>query len=187
MSQSIVTRAAVFAAAAHDGASRKGTTLPYIVHPMEAAAIVAGITADEEVIAAALLHDVLEDTSVTEEELQREFGERVTRMVKAESENKREGLPAESTWRLRKEESIAHLQSAPVEMKMIALGDKLSNMRSMQRDHAALGEALWQRFNQKDKAQHGWYYRSMCGALSELSHTHAWQELDRLVTEVFGV
>ena len=185
MVQSVVTRAAKFAADAHEGSFRKGSSLPYIVHPMEAAAIVAGLTSDEEVIAAALLHDVIEDTPFTAEDICKDFGERVAELVKGESENKREELPAELTWRIRKEENIAHLCTSCIEMKMIALGDKLSNIRSMQRDYASLGEELWQRFNQKDKAQHGWYYRSMCDAVSELSHTEAWKELDRLIKEIF--
>lgn len=185
MSQSIVTRATKFAADAHDGMLRKGSSLPYIVHPMEAAAIVSGLTDDAEIIAAAILHDVVEDTSVTAEDICEEFGERVAELVKGESENKREGLPAELTWRIRKEEHIAHLTESCIEMKMIALGDKLSNIRSLKRDYAILGEELWQRFNQKDKAQHGWYYRSMRDAVSELRDTLAWKELDSLIKEIF--
>ena len=68
----------------------------------------------------------------------------------------------------------------------MALGDKLSNIRAIRRDYRALGEALWQRFNQSDKAKQGWYYRSLGKALSGLCHTDAWQEYTRLTEEVFG-
>ena len=77
----LVSRAVIFAAAAHDGQVRKGTDIPYIVHPMEAAAIAAGLTNDPEVIAAAVLHDVVEDTGTTKNELEAEFGSRVAELV----------------------------------------------------------------------------------------------------------
>lgn len=73
----MIRKAAEFAAKAHEGAVRKGSRIPYIYHPMEAAVIVAQMTEDEEVIAAAYLHDVLEDTAVTAEQLEKEFGGRV--------------------------------------------------------------------------------------------------------------
>ncbi|MCI8532848.1 MAG: bifunctional (p)ppGpp synthetase/guanosine-3',5'-bis(diphosphate) 3'-pyrophosphohydrolase, partial [Lachnospiraceae bacterium] len=67
-------RAAVFATVAHRGETRKGSRIPYLVHPMEVAAIVAEMTDDQELIAAAVLHDVVEDTDVTLPELQEFFG-----------------------------------------------------------------------------------------------------------------
>ncbi|MGN1093879.1 MAG: HD domain-containing protein [Candidatus Neoclostridium sp.] len=72
----IVDKAIVFAVNAHSGAVRKGTKLPYIVHPIEACAIAASITDDKEIIAAAVLHDIIEDTDITEEELAGQFGAR---------------------------------------------------------------------------------------------------------------
>ena len=73
----MIEEAAAFAAQAHHGTFRKGTQIPYITHPMEAAVIVSGFTDDPEMIAAALLHDVVEDTGVTEEEIRERFGSRV--------------------------------------------------------------------------------------------------------------
>lgn len=102
---------------------RKGSRIPYIYHPMEVALIVAQMTDDPEVIAAAYLHDVLEDTSVTPEELEQNFGSRVLSFVMAESEDK------SRTWRERKASTIAHLKRAPREVKLLTLGDKLSNMQ----------------------------------------------------------
>ncbi len=71
---------------------------------METAEIVGTMTEDEDVLAAAVLHDVLEDTSVTEEELRETVGGHVTELL-AVGENKRREQPAEMTWRLRKQES----------------------------------------------------------------------------------
>ena len=101
----------IFASKAHDGMFRKGSNIPYIVHPMEAGAIAASVTDDEEVIAAAILHDVLEDTSICEEEIENEFGKEVLRLVKSDSEDKREELPPEQTWKIRKQETIDYLRN----------------------------------------------------------------------------
>ena len=69
----MVEKAVIFAAKAHEGAFRKATKIPYIVHPIEAGAIAASITSDEEVISAAILHDTLEDTDVTEDDIKNEL------------------------------------------------------------------------------------------------------------------
>lgn len=187
-SEGLVSRAAEFAARAHDGQVRKGSGMPYIVHPMEVAVICASLTDDEEVIAAALLHDVLEDTDAAFDEVEKLFGSRVTRIVAGESEDKREGLPPAETWRVRKEESIEHLRTAAdPAVRLVCLGDKLSNIRSIQRDYEKLGDAVWQRFNQKDPVQHAWYYRSLAEILEcELGATEAWQEYDSRVRAAFG-
>ncbi len=183
---SILDKAIVFAVQAHSGMVRKGTKTPYILHPLEAAAIVATMTDDEEVIAAAVLRDFLEDTSATVNQLIEEFGQRVTAFVNAESENKREDIPAAETWKLRKQETIDSLYNGKHRtVKMIALGDKLSNVRAMYRDYQAIGDKLWDRFNQKDKSEHGWYYRSIADATRELSKYPAWKEYAQIVSLLF--
>lgn len=183
----ILKRAILFATEAHRGAFRKGTQIPYILHPLEAAAITATITCDYEVLAAAVLHDVIEDTAVTEAELREVFGSRVAELVCAESENKRADLPAGDTWRIRKQETLDGLRVEDRrEVKILVLADKLSNVRSIHRDFRAMGEALWERFNMKDPDQIGWYYRSIGEALeSELGETLAWKEYRGLVEETF--
>ena len=181
----ILDKAIIFAVKAHSGSFRKGTETPYIVHPLEAVAIVATMTNDSAVMAAAALHDVVEDTEFTIEDIRREFGEHVAELVGAESEDKREDLPAEETWIIRKQETIEHLKQASLEEKMITLGDKLSNIRAMYRDYLAVGDKLWERFNQKDKNEHGWYYRSIAEVLSELKEYPAYREYLELVGKVF--
>ncbi len=179
-------QASVFAAVAHQGTARKGSRIPYLIHPVEAAGIVAEMTDDEELIAAAVLHDVLEDTAVTSEELRHYFGERIAHYVEEESEDKRRHLPPESTWRLRKQETIDFLRErADKSARMLALADKLSNMRSIARDMEKVGDKLWERFHQKDKAMHGWMYRQTAEALRELQDYPAWKEYDGLIRKVF--
>lgn len=175
-----------FAAEKHDAQYRKGTSLPYILHSMEAAAIVGTMTDDPCILAATVLHDVLEDTDTTADEIREKFGERVAQLVAAESENKRADRPAADTWLLRKQETIDDLRgTTDAAVKMICLGDKLSNLRSFERDYAAIGEAFYQRFNQTDPQMHRWYHRSMADAMPELMHTDAWKEYDALIKEVF--
>ena len=174
-----------FAIKAHEGQFRKGTQIPYILHPMEAAAIVGTMTSAEEVIAAAALHDVVEDTDTTVEDVVAMFGERIGNLVASESENKREDMPAESTWKIRKQETLAHLMTAPAEVKLITLGDKLSNIRAIYRDYQAIGDALWQRFNQKDKKEHYWYYAGIAKCIPELCDYQAYKEYCELVEKTF--
>ena len=181
----LLTQAVIFAANAHDGATRKGSKTPYIVHPMEAAAIAAALTRDEEVIAAAALHDVAEDCGVSEQELTERFGARVAHLVLCESQTQ---FPdAKQSWHLRKKETIDKLARGGRETKILALSDKLSNMRAICRDYRREGEAMFARFNQSDKRLHAWYYKS-CAALiePELGGTDEWRELVRLIDEVFG-
>lgn len=179
-------RAAVFAAAAHQGTTRKGGRIPYLSHPVEAAAIVSEMTDDDDVIAAAVLHDVVEDTDVTLEDLSVYFGERIAGLVANESENKRRDLPPESTWMIRKQEMIDFLRTkADRNAKILALADKLSNLRSIARDTAHYGDVFWDRFHQKDKKMHAWMYRQVAEAVKELQEYEAWKEYDWLIRHVF--
>lgn len=181
----VLDQALAFAIKAHEGQFRKGTQIPYILHPMEAASIVGTMTTDDEIIAGAALHDVVEDTDTTVDDIIALFGERIGGLVASESENKREDLPAASTWKIRKQETLDHLKSAPIEVKMITLGDKLSNIRAIYRDYQSIGDELWQRFNQKDKHEHYWYYSSIAQCLTELSSFQAYKEYCELVEKTF--
>ncbi|MCD8098317.1 MAG: hypothetical protein LUE31_09905 [Lachnospiraceae bacterium] len=68
---------------------------------------------------------------------------------------------------------------------MLALADKLSNLRSIERDIRKIGDRIWERFNQKDKAKHAWLYRQTAEALRDLEEYPAWREFDQLVKTVF--
>ena len=194
MEKSVVDQAVSFACSAHAGAFRKGTDTPYIVHPVEVMKIVCSITGDKEVRAAAVLHDTVEDTPVTKDDIEILFGSRVAELVASESENKREGTPEKETWKIRKQETLDHLEKASKEVKIICLGDKLANMRDIARDYENLGDKLWERFNAPDGgsglpgkvANVGWYYRGVANRVkAELGDTPAWKELDSLVRKVF--
>ena len=183
----LVSEAIAFAVKAHDGMRRKKSNAPYILHPMEAAVIVGTMTDDQDLIAAAALHDVVEDANITIDEIEEKFGKRVRELVQSETEDKRADLPPESTWRIRKEESLAVLKrTEDLGVLMVWLGDKLANMRSLYRDWTVEGDAMWQRFNQKDARQQAWYYRSIVTLTQRLSDTSAWLEYKTLTELVFG-
>ena len=183
----LVSEAIAFAVKAHDGMRRKKSESPYILHPMEAAVIVGTMTDDQNLIAAAALHDVVEDAGITIEEVGARFGERVRELVASETEDKRAELPPSETWRVRKEESLAVLKNTDdVAVLMVWLGDKLANMRSIYRDWKVEGDAMWQRFNQNNVSEQAWYYRSIVRLTERLSHTSAWLEYKTLTELVFG-
>lgn len=178
-------KAIEFAVKAHANSERRGKGFPYIVHPLEAMSIVASMTPDQELLAAAALHDTVEDTGVTVADLRREFGDRVANLVEAESDVFVEGLSEEASWHDRKKAAIDRLAAAPYEAKMVAMGDKLSNMRAIWRDYQEKGDELWKIFHAKDKADHEWHYRGLAASLSELSGTFAYQEFQSLIDDVF--
>ena len=184
---SVLDRAITLAAKAHGGMRRKLDHLPYIMHPMEVAVVAGTLTEDEEVLAAAVLHDTVEDTGVTLEEIASLCGERVARLVLSETEDKHPELAKEASWHLRKEESLDALSGAiDPGVRILWLADKLTNIRSYRRLWEKDGDAFWSRLNQSDPAEQGWYYRSIADILSDLSGTSAWQEYRQLVDEVFG-
>lgn len=177
----MINEAIEFATKAHEGQYRKGTRRPYIVHPIEVGDIVSSMTSDEEVISAAILHDTIEDCKdITEELLSEKFGPRVASIVAQESEDK------SKSWVERKNTTIQHLKEASREVQMVALGDKLSNMRDIDRDYPVHGDALWERFRMKSKDYIAWYYLGVKDSLSKtFAGVPAYEEYCRLVKKNF--
>ncbi len=184
---SLFDRAVNFAVKAHSGTERRGKGFPYIIHLMEAVEIVATITPDQELLSAAMLHDTVEDTPVTVDDLRKEFGDRVASIVEAESDVHNEGESEHESWHRRKQEAIDRLTAAPMEAKIVALGDKLSNMRAIARDYAQIGDGLWKLFHVTEKSEHEWHYRGLAHALKDLEVTPAYREFVYLIEEVFGI
>lgn len=182
----LLDRAIIFAVRAHAGTERRGKGFPYIIHAMEAVAIVATMTPDQEVLAAAVLHDTVEDTDVTIEQIRTEFGARVAGLVATESDEPHESGDSVESWRARKQIAMDRLANASREAKMVALGDKLSNMRAIARDYAVQGDDLWHLFHSKERKDHEWHYRGLATALQELQDTFAYKEFAELINQAFG-
>ena len=181
----LLDRAIVFAVRAHAGTERRGKGFPYIVHPMEAVEIVATMTTDQELLAAAALHDTVEDTDVTVEHIRAEFGDRIALLVASETDKFEQGVSEEDSWHSRKQSAIDRLARASHDAKIVALGDKLSNMRAIARDYSVQGDALWNIFHAKNPKEHEWHYRGLADALRELQETFAYKEFEQLINQVF--
>lgn len=175
----ILEEAIIYATVMHQGKVRKFGNKPYILHPLEVAQILSTITDDEEVITAGILHDIVEDTDGTLEEIEKRFGERVAFLVSTESENKYPGERKEDTWKRRKEESLLVLKnSTDLGVKMLWLADKLANIRSLAGMYSEFGDAMWEKFNQTDPEMQRWYYKSIAEMIElALNRTGAFKEL----------
>ncbi len=173
MEMNLVSKAFDFAYRVHYQTTRKGSTIPYITHPLNVMIILLKNNASEELLAAALLHDVVEDEEVTFQELTEKFGKKVSYLVKEVSEplaliNKT--LNRTETWRARKEHTIKSLQKATHEVKMLSCADKLANISDMLQDHINVGEKLWSRFN-ASKLNQKWYYDSLVEVFAQEPHS----------------
>ena len=151
----LVEEAIIYATIMHQGKVRKRENIPYILHPLEVAQILATMTDDQDTIAAGILHDVVEDTSGTLDEIRNRFGERVAFLVEMETENPFPGEDREKSWKKRKEQSLLTLKnSGDICVRMLWLADKLANIRSLARGYSESGEIFWSHFHQKDPAMH---------------------------------
>lgn len=170
-----------FAAYAHRSQVRKSTEIPYVSHPYGVAMILIRGGCSEDVIIAGLLHDTLEDTDTTEEELRSRFGDEVLRLVQGASE------PDKSlSWETRKEHTLAFLQTADLGIRQLACADKLHNVRSIRRDLEQLGEGVWSKFN-RGYAEQKWYYTGLVDSLGRASGFALLDELRREVESLFDV
>ena len=157
----LLEKAIHFATNKHAGQLRKGTTTPYIVHPLETMSILRSMNADTNLLIAGLLHDTVEDTDTTVEEIAEVFGTDVAALVGGHSEDK------SKTWEERKTHAIQELAESSTRMKMLVMADKVSNLRSIAADYAALGDDLWSRFN-APKEKQAWYYSGIQDALWDM-------------------
>lgn len=164
-----IKQAEEFAKKAHFGQTRKGKTTPFYRHVEEVANIVEEIIEDkeitdnEDIVIAAWLHDTVEDTSVTLNEIESEFGPVVANYVSIETEEKKTGTTY-SPWLTRKTNQLERLTSLNANDKkvlIITLADKLANLREMVNDYAEVGDRLWERFNEPRKTHQFWYYQSL--------------------------
>lgn len=183
----VLDEAIVYATRLHAGQTRKMSNTPYILHPLEVAGIIATMTESRETMAAGVLHDTIEDCNADPREIRRLFGPRVSALVQSETEDRLSTRSAEETWQERKEESLLMLANTKdLDVKILWLGDKLSNMRSFARAYRKKGNAIFSGLHQKDPAVQGWYYKTIAENLTELADTDAYREYVALCKEVFG-
>jgi (p)ppGpp synthase/HD superfamily hydrolase len=178
----MIFEALEFATLAHKGQYRKGTRIPYIVHPLNAARTLIESGCEETLVAAALLHDVVEDTHYTLTDVRDRFGIRVAELVDGASEPNRL-----ASWETRKTHTIESLKTTPdADLLLVAIADKLDNLRSVREDIALRGEATWSRFRRgRDKQE--WYYRSLRDVFTERLETAPGVRLASLLAAEFDL
>lgn len=158
----MIFRALEFADRAHAGHYRKGTKIPYLLHPLNVARILIEHDCREALVVAGLLHDTLEDTPVTLDQLREHFGAEAADLVASVSEPNK----SDHTWENRKAHTLRHLKTAPPDTLILSLADKLDNIRAIREDCERLGEAVWRRFNRAREKQQ-WYYERLAGIFAE--------------------
>jgi (p)ppGpp synthase/HD superfamily hydrolase len=161
-----IARAVVFAALSHAGQRRKGTMVPYIVHPCTVALRLQRYGAEEDVIIAGVLHDVVEDAGVSLDAIRHEFGDRVAELVAAVSEQKR-SADGEIPWETRKRVALARLPAAGPSAALIKAADALDNIWTICADLERVGPDVWARFKRGRESQL-WLYRqtlAVCRAI----------------------
>ena len=178
----LLNSAIVFATGRHAGQVRKSTNTPYILHPMEVMDILHSMKAHTNLLIAGVLHDTLEDTDTTFDELYSKFGEEVAFLVDECTEDK------EQSWQDRKQHTITSVATASTDVKMLVLADKLANIRAIVSDYKAIGDDLWSRFN-APKEKQAWYYGNLQDSLWELGQSSccsdAYWEYVALCKDVF--
>jgi (p)ppGpp synthase/HD superfamily hydrolase len=144
------------AARAHHNQVRKGTEIPYIVHPLAVAGILIRSQCSEDLVIAGLLHDTVEDTPITIEEIRSQFGREVAELVSALSEPDKK-----ASWEDRKAHTIGYLErQASDDVLLISLADKLDNVRAIREGLESDRETFWERFNRPREKQ-CWYYERL--------------------------
>ena len=180
----ILNQATQFAAIAHDGDYRKKRPeLPYISHPAMVAMLLLKLGLDEEIVAAAILHDTVEDTAVTIEDIKNKFGKTIAELVGGCTEDKTK------TWQERKQHQLDAIKTAPYGVLMIKLADKLHNITAMVQDKQELGEqTMFEGFNAGAEKQK-WYYQGLVKSFetrSEINSSDMFKLFKSRVKEIYG-
>ena len=173
-------KAKQFAYEAHKGMKRKGKDTPFTYHLELVNKILKTLTDDDNILAAGWLHDVIEDTPITLEELKKEFNDEVYYYVELETEDK--SLP----WKERKLKQIQELKQNNSKVTLIAYSDKIANMTEMFDDYKIIKDELWQRFNRGKEKQYWYYlefYKIFC--YNELIDKEHLKEYEMLLNDLF--
>src|SRR5690606_32558631 len=175
----VIEKAIIVATKAHTGQYRKLTDTPYVTHPLTVGMILLKSNYRDEVVAAGILHDTVEDTPLSINDIEQQFGSEIAELVAGCSE------PDKTlSWEERKGHTIEFLKTASKEIRAVVCADKLHNIRSIIRDHHEQGEQIWERFN-RGKEKQEWYYRSVIESLETDASFPLLEELKKEVDFLF--
>jgi (p)ppGpp synthase/HD superfamily hydrolase len=178
-------QALLFATRKHAGQHRKGTAVPYVAHLLGVASLVLEAGGDEDLVIAALLHDVVEDCGGAPvlKEVRRRFGKRVAHVVDGCTDT---DLDPKPPWRERKENYLKHLRTADADTRLVSAADKLHNVRSIVTAYREIGDRVWERFHGKRDGTL-WYYRTLLDEFQRKKSIPLIRELERAVIELEAV
>lgn len=149
-----------FAEKAHEGQYRKVGNIPYVTHPIRVATFLEKNGASDELICAAYLHDVVEDTPIEIEEIEKEFGKAVADLVRSHTEDK------SKSWKERKQHTLDILKKASSEEKQLIVADRFDNLLSLEKDIKEQGQAIWDIFNAGYEDQK-WYNEGIAANMDQ--------------------
>jgi (p)ppGpp synthase/HD superfamily hydrolase len=180
----LIQKGEIFATKAHNGQTRKTSGAPYIGHPFLVAKILQGAGMPPKVIVAGLLHDTVEDTDITIEDIQKEFGDEIAALVAYNTEEK------EHSWEERKEHTIEQLKTGTLHQKALVVSDKYANLLELIRNYSELGDAIWNSFK-RGKQQQYWYFSGVATSGKENLPTEEiptfFHEYEKAVDSFFGM
>lgn len=178
----LIEKAREFAKEAHKEQVRKTTGAPYIGHPFHVAKILEDAGLPTAVIVAGLLHDTVEDTDVTIEDIFREFGNEVGDLVAYNTEEK------EHSWEERKTHTVEQLKRGTLYQKALVVADKFANLLELIRVHEKIGDDVFKAFK-RGKEQQGWYFNGVAKSgkenLSEEEIPAFFHEYEKTVESFF--
>lgn len=173
-----INTALKFAYKKHTGQTRKITNEKYFFHPIEVSLKVAQYTTDEDTIVAAILHDTLEDTDTSEDEIKSIFGENILNIILECSEKDKS-----KEWKTRKIQMLKSYSTLSKEACLIILSDKICNLNNIYYHN---DDNVWDYFN-ADKEEQKWLYESSLSILklNHYDYIELYQELEQLVHKIF--
>ncbi|WP_174733353.1 HD domain-containing protein [Mesobacillus harenae] len=176
----VVDMALEVASVAHDKQYRKQTNIPYISHPAAVGMMLIKAGYGEDLVAAGILHDTVEDTDLTLEEVEKVFGPKIAGIVEGCSE------PDKSlSWEDRKEHTIQFIKTASEEIRVVSCADKLHNVRSILIEFEQNGDLVWTRFK-RGREQQQWYYENIIESLGYQSEFPLLNEFKSAVEKLFS-
>lgn len=148
------------------GQHRKGTDIPYIIHPVGTMLIASNVTNDENTLIACLLHDVIEDVDASiynQSQIEQDFGQKVLEIVKDVTKN-----DDITDWHKRSNAYLNHISNkACDEAVIVSASDKIHNLISVLSDYDEIGDQIWQRFSTKNAGDQVWWYDSILTAIKQ--------------------
>lgn len=154
----MMEKAEAFAIKAHEGQYRKSDGKPMVTHPIRVAKLLQSAKFPESVVIAGYLHDTVEDTDVTLEDIEREFGSEVRYLVAGNTEDK------DKSWEERKKHTVEALKTAPLSIRALVVADKLDNLSSLAFALDEVGEDIWKSFKY-GRQENAWYFQSVLSSM----------------------